>query len=289
MIRGMTGWGRAEGLLSNRDTKIVVEVRTLNHRYFDLSLKIPSLLSQYEMKLRSYIKDRIKRGAVNVSITISEKAEENMVLDMQWAEKYKKIFSQIKETFNTEDRISLDTLIKLPHLIKMESKELKSEVVYRIVKDVLSRALDSTIKMKEKEGKMIAKDITRRVEKILKIITRIEKLAPRRVNLKKKKLKIIFENHNEDDLKKYGDVLFKYIDKYDISEECTRLRHHCKLFLDTIKRKESSGRRLNFITQEMLRETNSISAKAFDATISKRTIMIKEEIEKIREQIQNVE
>ena len=289
MIRGMTGWGKYEGKTVDNSIKIMVEIKTLNHKYLDVSLKLPPLLSEYEMEIRTYIKNKIKRGSVNVTINILDTVGEKITIDKEWVDKYKKLFNQMSNLFKINGTISPDVLIKLPHLIKMEPREIKSKEIYKIVKEVLKKAVNATIEMKEQEGIMLAKDMKRRVERILKTITNIEKTAPKRLKNKEKKLKIFFNEDNEENSKKYSDILFKYIDKYDIAEECTRLKHHCKLFLETIKIKESLGRRLNFITQEMLRESNSISAKAFDYSISKKTILIKEEIEKIREQIQNVE
>ncbi len=287
MIRSMTGMGRAEEKVN--DTTVLVEARSLNHRFLEISVKLPETASEVENYIKKIVKKYIKRGTVQIYVKTSEEVEKKITIDEEKLKQYLETFAQIKKKYKLSGEIDISMLIDLPGVLK-EEEEKKGKGVLKIIKKAAERAVIELVKMREKEGKNLEKDLKKRVASIFKSLKKIEKRAPMVVKQRqehvKRNLKHILAEYDKNRL--FEELLY-LAERYDINEECIRLRNHCNLFLKTLNEKESNGRRLIFITQEMLKEANTIGAKSQDNFISQEVIKIKEEIEKLKEQLQNVE
>lgn len=293
MIKSMTGFGRGESTDGIHNFNI--EIKTVNHRYNDMVLKIPKHLSYLEEKIKRRIKNRISRGRVEVYINleyISESAMEVKV-DIPLAKAYKSGLELILEELNLKDEIKLSHIMSLSEIIKTERKELDEDITWDCLKTALDKALEKVIDMREKEGVILKRDMEYQVEKIKKMVKEIEKRSPLVVEEYKEKLKerireLLDDEYNLDEERLNNEIAF-FADKSDINEEIVRLNSHINQFLQTLESGESIGRKLDFIIQEMNREINTIGSKANDLVIGNYVIDIKSELEKMREQAQNVE
>lgn len=293
MIKSMTGFGRGESTDGIHNFNI--EIKTVNHRYNDMVLKIPKHLSYLEEKIKRRIKNRISRGRVEVYINleyISESAMEVKV-DIPLAKAYKSGLELILEELNLKDEIKLSHIMSLSEIIKTERKELDEDITWDCLKTALDKALEKVIDMREKEGVILKRDMEYQVEKIKKMVKEIEKRSPLVVEEYKEKLKerireLLDDEYNLDEERLNNEIAF-FADKSDINEEIVRLNSHINQFLQTLESGESIGRKLDFIIQEMNREINTIGSKANDLVIGNYVIDVKSELEKMREQAQNVE
>lgn len=293
MIKSMTGFGRGESTDGIHNFNI--EIKTVNHRYNDMVLKIPKHLSYLEEKIKRRIKNRISRGRVEVYINleyISQSAMEVKV-DIPLAKAYKSGLELILEELNLKDEIKLSHIMSLSEIIKTERKELDEDITWDCLKTALDKALEKVIDMREKEGVILKRDMEYQVEKIKKMVKEIEKRSPLVVEEYKEKLKerireLLDDEYNLDEERLNNEIAF-FADKSDINEEIVRLNSHINQFLQTLENGESIGRKLDFIIQEMNREINTIGSKASDLVIGNYVIDIKSELEKMREQAQNVE
>ncbi|MCF6462708.1 YicC/YloC family endoribonuclease [Clostridium sp. Cult1] len=293
MIKSMTGFGRGESTDGIHNFNI--EIKTVNHRYNDMVLKIPKHLSYLEEKIKRRIKNRISRGRVEVYINleyISESAMEVKV-DIPLAKAYKSGLELILEELNLKDEIKLSHIMSLSEIIKTERKELDEDITWDCLKTALDKALEKVIDMREKEGVILKRDMEYQVEKIKKMVKEIEKRSPLVVEEYKEKLKerireLLDDEYNLDEERLNNEIAF-FADKSDINEEIVRLNSHINQFLQTLESGESIGRKLDFIIQEMNREINTIGSKASDLVIGNYVIDVKSELEKMREQAQNVE
>ncbi len=269
MIQSMTGIGRAEKNYKSR--RIYAEIRSLNHRYLDISLRISPLLSDYESIIREMIRKKIRRGSLLLHIGIEEKNSKPVLeLDYNLAENYLALSKGLKKRFGLSGEININNLLQFPGMIKLTEKKEGGKRIWRETEPVLKRALDRLIKMRREEGKNLEKDFKTRLRRIENLVETIQKRADK---LQKKNRRVDLSQNPSP----------------EIGEECVRLKSHIGLFHSTMRRRISSGRKLDFILQEMLKEANTISSKSLDIPIVHRVIIIKEEIEKLREQIQNVE
>ena len=293
MIKSMTGFGRGESTDGIHNFNI--EIKTVNHRYNDMVLKFPKHLSYLEEKIKRRIKNRISRGRVEVYINleyISQSAMEVKV-DIPLAKAYKTGLELILEELNLEDDIKLSHIMSLSEIIKTERKELDEDITWDCLKTALDKALEKVIDMREKEGVILKRDMEYQVEKIKKMVKEIEKRSPLVVEEYKEKLKerikeLLDDEYNLDEERLNNEIAF-FADKSDINEEIVRLNSHINQFLQTLENGESIGRKLDFIIQEMNREINTIGSKASDLVIGNYVIDVKSELEKMREQAQNVE
>lgn len=269
MIQSMTGIGRAEKDYKSR--KIYVELRSLNHRYLDISLRLSPLLSDYETIIREMIRRKIRRGSLLLHIGIEEKNFKSALeLDYNLAKNYLALSKELKTKFGLSGRVDINNLLQFPGMIKLTEKKEGGQRIWRETKPVIKRALDELIKMRKAEGKNLEKDFRTRLKRIENLVKIIKHRADK---LQKRNRRIDLSQNPSP----------------EVGEECVRLNSHIKLFFSTMRRESPSGRKLDFILQEMLKEANTISSKSLDTPIVHRVIVIKEEIEKLREQIQNVE
>lgn len=293
MIRSMTGYGVAE--VSAGETRLTAEIRSVNGRYCEVSVRLPRTLSSLEQKVRKLVQDRMGRGRISVSLTWNGEnpSRSQLRLDEETADRYHSLLSALKERFKLKGHIDLATLVHFPDLFVSEQLTLDESDAWKLLQDVVARAAESANSMRETEGRELAGDLIRRTENLAAMVTAVEERAPFRVKEGKarleQRLSQLLAPDGEVDPGKLAAEVALLADRLDCTEECVRLRGHCSHLLSLIEGEESAGRKLNFLLQEMNREANTIGAKASDLSISEQVILIKEELEKIREQAQNIE
>lgn len=291
MIVSMTGFGK--GRSGNKNLSVEAEVKSVNSRYLDISLRIPSSLMNKDYDIKEFIKSKIKRGKVSASIQIKRNGleEENLALDNDKLKSYLSLLKSIKKAAKISEKVKLEHLL-INKEILISNNFIISEVEFNLVKDALEQALTEMMNMKRKEGKELSKDLHKRIENIESKLKDIEQEAAQSVqeyfNKFKEKIKVLIEN-----IAQYNDRLELELaiiaEKAEITEECVRLRSHLKFFINSLEIDDEPGRKLNFLCQEMNREANTISSKTVSTSITHSTVFIREEIEKIREQSQNIE
>ena len=293
MIRSMTGYGRGE--ISEDNIEIIAEIRSLNNRFLDLSFRWPKEYSQAEQGIRDLVKKHIVRGRVNINITIklgNGAQESRYEFNDELVRHYREQLELAQKKLNLNDEITLPVLLSLPEVWKTTETTTPIDDICKLMNVAVEAALLDLCEMRQKEGDELAKDLTNRVTFICDTIQEIEEKAVLRIPAEKERLQerieklVPKESVDEGRLEMEIAIL---ADRLDITEECIRFHSHNKLFFDTIKNEKAGGRRLNFVVQEMNREANTIGAKANDADIARMVIEIKEELEKIREQVQNIE
>lgn len=291
MLTSMTGFGN--DVVINENFTLETEIKSLNSRYLDLSVRLPKELSQHEFEIRELVKSKLLRGKVTVSVNLSYNngIDEKYALNVDELKKIVALLDQIRVLNNIETELSLDQILLFRENYLVKSEE-ESEFDLEVLKKSVSNALKNLIEMRVKEGSQLEIDFNKRIKIIEKSLIEIENTAQNSVdeyfNKFKDKAKKLVEEFVDDESR----FLFELgilSEKHDVTEECTRLRSHIKLFKDTLSNMNDVGRKLNFICQEMNREINTINSKSISSEISHLGISIKEELEKIREQVQNIE
>ena len=291
MIYSMTGYGKGSSLKNKITAE--VEIKSVNSRYFEVFLKTPSILSTYDYEIKEFIKTKLQRGKLNVVIHFKKDGIENGLpsVDKNKLLNQVELIKKIKKISGIKENIELNHILNNKEIFTTQETEL-TKAEFEIIKSALSKALDKLILMKKKEGAELARDLNSRIEKINRKVSEIEKLFRKSINEYYEKLKQRISDLtsnaeiNEDRLNL---ELALIADRADITEECVRLKSHIKFFKESLKNENEPGKKLNFLCQEMNRETNTISSKSISTTIIHFCVYIKEEIEKIREQIQNIE
>ena len=293
MLKSMTGFGRGES--RNTDYNFNVEIKTVNHRYNDIIIRMPKHLNYLEEQLKSIIKSKINRGRVEVYIELEYSSESNIDIriDMPLAKSYKSQLDSMMEELNIEDKVKLIHMLMFPEIIRKEKKEIEEDVLWQSLETALEIALDNVVNMRIKEGAILKKDMENQIFKIEEELLKIEERAPivvieYRDKLENRIAELLDGKIKVDEDRLNYEIAF-FADKSDINEEVVRLKSHSNQFLDSLNESESVGRRLDFILQEMNREINTIGSKSDDLTISNCVVNIKSQLEKIREQVQNVE
>ena len=297
MIRSMTGFGRGE--YSDEISKVTVEIRSVNHRYLDIYVKMPRRYSFAEETIKSAIKERLHRGKVEVSVSVDNvgKSDSDVRLDKELAARYYSVLSELKDSFDFGDdsRVSLSLLSKMPDVIVTTPAAEDEEAMAKRLLGATSRALDDFCSMREAEGEKLAADLSARADTIQEIRDRIEKRAPEI----EKEYAAKFKARVEEILGGVYEVPEERIaleaaifaDKANITEELVRLGSHIsqlRKFLQSDGR-EAVGKKIDFLIQEMNREANTIGSKSNDREITSSMLDLKAEIEKVREQVQNIE
>ena len=292
MILSMTGYGK--GTASNGKWQADVEVKSINSRYLEVFLKYPPLLANKEYELRELIKSKIKRGKLNVSIQNKKNGfeDEAVSLDESRLKNYLALIKKIKKSAKITDKIKLDHILMSRDIFSASVEEI-SESDFEVIKKSVLLSLDSLLQMKKNEGNELEKDLKKRIKSIEKYLDLIEKDAQPSVGEHfakyKEKVKNLLEDNAGINNDRLETELAMMAERADITEECVRLRSHIKFLLSSVDKEEDPGRKLNFLCQEMNREANTISAKTLSTAITHNSVHIKEEIERIREQIQNIE
>jgi uncharacterized protein (TIGR00255 family) len=292
MIRSMTGYGRGEAREEGRE--FLVEIKTVNHRYSDIFIKIPRQIAFLEEKVRDLIGKSLSRGKIDVYITYENFREEsNLVLiNESLAKTYIKALERLRDSFNLSDDISVSLIAKFPDVLKVEQVEEDEYKIWELLKSAIDKALESVIAMRENEGEKLKTDLLERLSNIERTIKAIFVRAPDVVTEYKQKLekriKELLEQQTIDESRIAAEVAL-FADRCSIDEEIVRLRSHTSQLAKMCDESLPVGRKLDFLIQEMNREVNTIGSKANDLIITKSVVELKSEIEKMREQIQNIE
>jgi len=292
VIKSMTGYGRAQKILNGRD--ILVEIRSVNHRYYEYSSRVPRAFNYVDEKLKALLKQGISRGKVEVNVTINniEGRDTEIALNKGAAEGYVNALRSVSAELGLEDDLTLSKLIKLPDIFNIQKTPDNEEQVWDDVAAVAGEALDKFVSMRETEGEKLRNDVLEKSDLILKMVGQVEALSPKTVeNYRGKlyqKLSELLESKDIDQQRILTEAAI-FAEKIAVDEETVRLRSHVSQLRDMLDSADPIGRKLDFIVQEMNREVNTIGSKAQDLNITKIVVDMKAEIEKIREQIQNIE
>ena len=289
MIMSMTGYGRKTFELNGKS--IVVEIRSLNSKSLDLMVRIPSLLREQEVEIRNILSRRIIRGKTDCSISYEMNDEKIGELNPDAVKEYYRQLRKIADDLNLKDTEVFNIVFRLPNITSVPKEELSDEQ-WEIVEENINDACDQMEKFRKDEGINLEKDLLLRVQSIAQILFEVERLDPERIQNQKVKLMTDLKNYMDSeqiDKNRFEEEVIYYLEKMDITEEIIRLRSHCDYFNETLSVQTiEKGKKLGFITQEMGREINTIGSKAYHAEMQKRVVMMKDELEKIKEQLNNV-
>lgn len=289
-MKSMTGYGRSKQLIDGFE--INAEVKSVNHRYFDCSIKLPKYYSFLEDKIREIAKKYIARGKIEIYLYIRKKDEDEKEISVNKAlcDNYVSVLSKIKEDYGIKEEITLSTLARFPDIFEVENKEIDEEKISGIVQTVLEAALLDLVEMREREGARIKADLEARLAEISKLTEAVGIRYPQIIkdyeNRLIDKLKALLNNVDEQRIITEAAI---FADKITTSEETVRLKSHVKEFGALMEMDGAVGKKLDFIVQEMNRESNTIGSKANDLETSKMVVALKSEVENIREQVQNIE
>lgn len=292
MIKSMTGFGRCEVVEGSR--KVTVEMKSVNHRYLDVNIKMPKKLNFFEAAIRQELKSYIQRGKVDVFITYEDFSENNVCIkyNKQTAAVYWQYLQQIGEDFGLDNDIRVSTLSRFPEVFSMEEQSMDEEELWKEMQRAVRGAADSFVKTRIQEGESLKEDLIGKLNGMLLHVDAITERSPQMLSEYKERLKEkvreLLENNQIEESRLLTEVTI-FADKSCVDEELVRLRSHIDATKSTLLEGGGIGRKLDFIAQEMNREANTILSKANDLTISGRAIELKTEIEKVREQIQNIE
>jgi uncharacterized protein (TIGR00255 family) len=288
----MTGYGRAEVVHAGR--KFSVELNSVNRKQSDIVINLPRDLGELEPRVRQTINEKISRGRTNATIALhsSPNGARNLALDTELARSYHEAMRALQKELNAPGEITISTILQAPGVMRFPEQALNAEEAWPAIDRALRGALSDLIKMREREGKHLAKDLIHRLKAIRRKLKEIHAFHP---DVVKRYRAVLLDRIQKaglpianDDERLLKEISF-FADRADVSEELTRLESHLAQFAHHLRSKEPVGRTLEFITQEMFRELNTLGAKANDAAISQRVIACKAELEKIREQAQNLE
>jgi uncharacterized protein (TIGR00255 family) len=292
MIRSMTGYGSAE--IERDGQRLAAEIRSVNHRFCEVSIRAPKLVSPFEDQVRQLVQERFARGKLNLTITWMGVGEtgETLKLNDAVADQYVELLSRLRERYHIDSGLDLRTLAGLPDVFTWEHTALSDEETWGLLQEIVNRACDNMSTMKGREGEALARDFAKRLDLIRNELDRIAERAPLRPLEAKDRLmarlKPLLADVEMDPLRIAQEVAMM-ADRLDCTEEGVRLAAHIDQYRSLIEGPELAGRKLNFLLQEMNREANTIGSKANDVDMARAVIVIKEELERLREQVQNVE
>jgi uncharacterized protein (TIGR00255 family) len=296
MVRSMTGYGRGE-VVSN-GLRLTAEIRSVNHRFCELSTRLPRTLAAFEAEARKVMSDRLTRGKISLVVTWGSDGEEGpepgatLRLDERAADRYAQLLGVIQRKYGVKGEIDLKTFAGLPNLFVWEEPEADRDLYLGLLRQVVAQATDDVIRMKEVEGEILRRDLEARVVSIRERVASIRERAPSRVRemqdrLRERVRQLLSEGElPEERLAQEAAILSE---RMDMTEECVRLEAHCDHFEKLLGTEVAPGRKLNFLLQEMNREINTIGSKSSDVPIVEQVVEVKEELERIREQVQNIE
>ena len=292
MIKSMTGFGRA--MVDDEKRSFLVEIRGVNHRYFDINIRMPKSLLPMEDKVRKLISSYISRGKIDVFITYRNYAREDTVVkyNKNLAKGYVDIMNELKDDFSLINDLSVSLISKFPDVIFTEEKEENADEIWALLSQAVKEASGSITQMRETEGEALRVDMLLKAEEILKKIEIVKERDKVVIPLYKERLETRITELLDTvpvDENRLALEIAMYTDKSSIDEEITRLSSHMEQFEQFLKEKEPVGRKLDFLAQEMNREANTMASKSVDILITNIVLEIKNDIEKIREQMQNIE
>ncbi|MDO4305282.1 MAG: YicC/YloC family endoribonuclease [Eubacteriales bacterium] len=292
MIKSMTGFGRAEAVTAER--KITVELKSVNHRYLDLNIKMPKKLGFLEGNIRSLMKEYMQRGKVDVFITCEDYAQSRVALkyNRELAKEYLGYLNEMAEEFGLENDVRVSVLSRYPEVLTMEEQTMDEEQLWSSLEGPLREACAKFVETRTREGEHLKLDLLEKLQGLDEKVRLVEERSPEVVQAYREKLEAkvheLLEDSQIDESRIAAEVVL-FSDKICNDEETVRLRSHIRSMAKILAESEGIGRKLDFMAQEMNREANTILSKSNDLTISNIAIELKTEIEKIREQIQNIE
>lgn len=292
MIRSMTGYGRSQMIINGRD--ILVEIRSVNHRYYEYNSRVPRAYNYIDEKLKALLKSGISRGKVDVSVTINniEGRDTEVAVNKGVAEGYINALRGVADELCVADDLTLSNLIRLPDVFIVQKTPDNEDEIWNDVSKVAEEALSRFVAMREIEGEKMRNDVLSKADFIIEMVEKVEELSPKTVESYRerlyRKLSEVLEGKDIDQQRIVTEAAI-FAEKIAVDEETVRLRSHISQLRELVNSNESIGRKLDFIVQEMNREVNTIGSKAQDLNITKIVVDMKAELEKIREQIQNIE
>ena len=292
MVKSMTGFGRFDGIIE--DISVTVEIKTVNHRYFDFSCRTGRGYGFLEEKLKNYIQTKISRGKVDVSLTVVYSDDSPCIVEVNnsLVDGYISALNGIKEKYSLSGEITPALISRFNDVFTVRKQPADEEKIWRCVKEACDNALENLLNMRIVEGERLKNDILEKADNILEMVTQIEEKSPETVvtyrERLEQKLRALLENNTFDDQRVLTETAI-FADKVAVDEETVRLRSHFHQLEVTLNSNEAIGRKLDFLLQEMNREINTIGSKATNSEIAHIVVDVKSELEKIREQIQNIE
>jgi uncharacterized protein (TIGR00255 family) len=293
MIASMTGYGRGE--VTSRGITATVEVRGVNSRFLEVNAKLPPSLVHHENDVKEIVRSKIIRGKVSLQVSLEAPSANGVPLRVNSAsaKAYYKLLNDLRRTLKMKDKISLEHVLKFSEVFEPVDEEKDADAGWEVVERAIVVAMDEFNAMRKNEGEELARDLRQRISGIAEKIEIIEQISKQRIPEERerlrKRIEELIQNTALIDNNRLEMEIAMLADRLDVTEECVRFRSHNKLFLEALSGDEAAGRKLNFLIQEMNREANTIGSKSNDAQITHLVVAIKEELEKIREQLQNIE
>lgn len=293
MIRSMTGFGHGE-VSNDKNQKVTVEMKSVNHRYCDISLKLPKKLALFEANIRNIMKEYASRGKIDIYVSYEDLSETAVSLhyNQAMAEEYMQVFKKMQEDFNIETKITAEALAKYPEVVTIEEVQQDEEVWWELLEAALRQAAEKFVETRTIEGANLKRDLLGKLDQMAADVTFIEERSPQIIAEYRSKLEEKVKEFLEDSTIEENRIAAEvtlYADKIAVDEEIVRLQSHISSMTDVLESDESIGRKLDFMAQEMNREANTILSKSSDVDLADHAIELKTNVEKVREQIQNIE
>ena len=293
MIRSMTGFGHGE-VSNDKNQKVTVEMKSVNHRYCDISLKLPKKLAMFEANIRNIMKEYASRGKIDIYESYEDLSETAVSLhyNQAMAEEYMQVFKKMQEDFNIETKITAEALAKYPEVVTIEEVQQDEEVWWELLEAALRQAAEKFVETRTIEGANLKRDLLGKLDQMAADVTFIEERSPQIIAEYRSKLEEKVKEFLEDSTIEENRIAAEvtlYADKIAVDEEIVRLQSHISSMTDVLESDESIGRKLDFMAQEMNREANTILSKSSDVDLADHAIELKTNVEKVREQIQNIE
>ncbi len=293
MIRSMTGFGHGE-VSNDKNQKVTVEMKSVNHRYCDISLKLPKKLAMFEANIRNIMKEYASRGKIDIYVSYEDLSETAVSLhyNQAMAEEYMQVFKKMQEDFNIETKITAEALAKYPEVVTIEEVQQDEEVWWELLEAALRQAAEKFVETRTIEGANLKRDLLGKLDQMAADVAFIEERSPQIIAEYRSKLEEKVKEFLEDSTIEQNRIAAEvtlYADKIAVDEEIVRLQSHISSMTDVLESDESIGRKLDFMAQEMNREANTILSKSSDVDLADHAIELKTNVEKVREQIQNIE
>ena len=293
MIRSMTGFGHGE-VSNDKNQKVTVEMKSVNHRYCDISLKLPKKLAMFEANIRNIMKEYASRGKIDIYVSYEDLSETAVSLhyNQAMAEEYMQVFKKMQEDFNIETKITAEALAKYPEVVTIEEVQQDEEVWWELLEAALRQAAEKFVETRTIEGANLKRDLLGKLDQMAADVTFIEERSPQIIAEYRSKLEEKVKEFLEDSTIEENRIAAEvtlYADKIAVDEEIVRLQSHISSMTDVLESDESIGRKLDFMAQEMNREANTILSKSSDVDLADHAIELKTNVEKVREQIQNID
>ena len=293
MIRSMTGFGHGE-VSNDKNQKVTVEMKSVNHRYCDISLKLPKKLAMFEANIRNIMKEYASRGKIDIYVSYEDLSETAVSLhyNQAMAAEYMQVFKKMQEDFGIETKITAEALAKYPEVVTLEEVQQDEEVWWELLEAALRQAAEKFVETRTIEGANLKKDLLGKLDQMAADVAFIERRSPQIIAEYRAKLEEKVKEFLEDSAIEENRIAAEvtlYADKIAVDEEIVRLQSHISSMTDVLECDESIGRKLDFMAQEMNREANTILSKSSDVDLADHAIELKTNVEKVREQIQNIE